>query len=104
MGMQQQVLSPGVQNADHSNLGAQVPGISGYLEQGLSAGGEQQVVKQTWVVHGQDIQLVRHGKNDMEVVGGQKFSLSRRQPALACLCLALGATAISAGVVGDVLM
>src|SRR5215475_469441 len=70
----------------------------------LRASREQQIVEQTWVVQGQDIQLVRHGKHDMEVVGGQKFSFSGRQPALARLCLALWAVAISAGVIGDVLV
>ncbi len=50
MGMEHQVLPPSVQNADHPDLGAQVLGIGGYFEQGLCAGGEQQIVKQTWVV------------------------------------------------------
>src|SRR5262249_31412838 len=104
MGMQQKVLSPGVQNAEHANLGAQVFGIGCYLEQGLSAGGEQQIVEQTWVVQGQHIQLVGHAEHDMEVVGRQKFSFSCLQPALACLRLALGATSISAGVIRDSLM
>src|SRR5262249_51498562 len=104
MGMQQKVLSPGVQNAEHANLGAQVLGIGCYLEQGLSAGGEQQIVEQTWVVQGQHIQLVGHAEHDMEVVGRQKFSFSCLQPALACLRLALGATSISAGVIRDSLM
>ena len=47
MRVQEQVLSPGVQDADHTDLGAQVFAIHGDLEQGLSAGGEQQVVEQT---------------------------------------------------------
>jgi hypothetical protein len=40
MGMEQQVLSPGVQNADHANFGAQVFGISGYFEQSLRTRGK----------------------------------------------------------------
>ena len=50
MGMEQQVLSPGVQNADHADLRAQVFGIGGDFQQGLRAGGEQQVVEQTRVL------------------------------------------------------
>src|SRR5437899_7146734 len=40
----------------------------------------------------------------MEVAGGQEFAFPSRQPAFACLCLALGAVPISARVVGDGLM
>ena len=40
VGMQKQVLSPSMQEADHADLGAQVFGIDGDLQQGLSAGGE----------------------------------------------------------------
>jgi hypothetical protein len=67
-----------MQNADHTNCGAKVPRIGGYLEQSLSTGGEQQIVEQALVVQGQDIQLVRYGEHDMEVVGGQKLSFSGR--------------------------
>ena len=45
VGMQQQVLSPGVEDADHTDLGSQVFRIRCNLQQGLCAGGEQQIVK-----------------------------------------------------------
>src|ERR1700723_4380895 len=102
--MQKQVLSPGVQDADHADLGAQVFAIDGDLQQGMSAGGEQQVVEQTRVLQGQHIEFVRHSEHDMEVAGGQEFSLAGRQPAFARLRLALGAVPISARVVRDSLM
>jgi len=76
--MQKQVLSPGVQDADHTDLGAQVFALAGDLQQGLSAGGEQQVVEQTRVLQGQHIEFVSHSEHDMEVAGGQKFSLASR--------------------------
>ena len=91
VGMQKQVLSPGVQDADHADLGAQVFVIDGDLQQGLRAGSEQQVVEQTRVLQGQHIEFVRHSEHDMEVAGGQEFALAGRQPALARLRLALGA-------------
>src|SRR6266436_1979807 len=50
VGMQQQVLPPGVQNADHADLCSQVFGIGRDLQQGLRTGSEQQVVEQTRVV------------------------------------------------------
>src|SRR5450756_239169 len=102
--MQEQVLSPSVQDADHADLGAQVFAIDGDLQQGLSAGGEQQIVKQTWVFQSQHVEFVGHSEHDMEVTGGQEFAFAGRQPALASLCLALGAVPVSARVVRDSLM
>lgn len=78
MRVQQQVLSPGVQNTDHANLSTQVLRICGYLKQGLSTGSEEQIVEQMRVVQGQHIQLVGHAENHVEVVGGQEFSFSCR--------------------------
>ena len=79
--------SPGVQDADHADLGAQVFAIDGDLEQGLSAGGEQQVVEQTRVFQGQHVEFVGHSEHNMEVAGGQEFAFASRQPALARLRL-----------------
>jgi hypothetical protein len=67
-----------VQDADHADLRAEVFGISGHFEQGLSTGGEQQIVEETWVVQGQHVQFVGYGEHNMEVVDGQKLSFSRR--------------------------
>ena len=59
MGMQEQVLPPGVQDGDHSDLGPEVLGIGCDFQQRLRGGREQQIVKQARVLHSQDIQLVR---------------------------------------------
>ena len=104
VGMQEQVLSPGVQDADHADLGAQVFRIGCDLQQGLRAGGEQQIVEQTRVLQSQHVEFVRHGEHDVEIAGVQEFAFPRRQPALARLRLALGAVPVSARVVGDGLM
>ncbi len=47
VGMQEQVLSPGVERADDAYLRSQVFRIGGDFEQSLSAGGEQQVAKES---------------------------------------------------------
>ena len=83
MRVQQQVLPPGVQNANHADLCSQVFGIGRDLQQGLRAGSEQQVVEQTWVVQGQHVEFMGHSEHNMEVAGGQEFSLAGRQPTLA---------------------
>src|SRR5467141_3133968 len=95
--MQQQVLPPGMQNADHADLCSQVFGIGRDLQQGLRAGSEQQIVEQTRVVQGQYMEFMGHSEHNMEVAGGQEFSLAGRQPTLARLGLTLGTVPISTG-------
>jgi hypothetical protein len=74
------------------------------LQQRLRTGGEQQVVEQTRVAQGQHIEFMGHSEHNMEVAGGQEFSLAGRQPTLARLRLTLGTVPISARVVRDGLM
>ena len=99
--MQQQILSPGVQNAEHADLGAQMLGIARQFDGGLGAGGEQQFVEQPCVLESQHVEFVRHGENHVKVARGQQFLFSRGEPALAGFGLALRAMAVPAGVIGD---
>jgi len=62
VGVQEQVLSPGVQDRDHADLSPQMFGIGCDLQQGLRAGGEQQMVKQTLVFQSQHVEFVRHSE------------------------------------------
>src|SRR5208337_3580251 len=101
VGMQEQVLSPGVQDGDHANLGSEVLRIGCDFQQGLRSSGEQQIVKQAWVLQRQPIQFVRHGEHDMEIAGVEEIALPCCDPALASLRLTLGAVAIATRVVGD---
>src|SRR4029077_19018244 len=59
-GMQEQVLTPGMQDTDDTDLSSQVFRIGCDFQQGLCAGGEQQIVKQTWVFPGEPIEFVGH--------------------------------------------
>jgi hypothetical protein len=72
-------------------------GIGRHLEQGLCAGGEQQIVEQPWVAHRQHVEFVRGGEDNVAVAGGEKFSFPRRQPAFPRLCLALRTVPVAAG-------
>ena len=90
VGMQEQVLSPGVQDREPTDLGSQVFQIGCDFQQGLCAGSEQQIVKQARVLQGQYIEFVRHGEHDMEIAGVEEFAFACRQPALAGLCWHLG--------------
>src|SRR5271157_1177281 len=101
VGMREQVLSPGVKRADYADFGAQVFGIGGDFDDGLSAGSEQEIIEQTCVLQSQHVEFMGHSEHDMEIAGGQKFALPGRQPALAGLRLAVGAVPISARVIRD---
>jgi hypothetical protein len=96
MGMKQQVLSPGMQDAKESNLRAKMLRIRGDLNEGFGYGTEQQVVQFDFVLPDEIGQLVRQTEHDMEVTAGQQLSLSGRDPTLPCLSLTLGTMPVPA--------
>ena len=87
-----QVLAPGVQDGEESDLGTEPLGIGGHFEQGLGAGLEQQVEESLGGSERQRVQFVGNGKHDVEIVGVQQILLLGFEPSLAGLRLALGAT------------
>src|SRR3989442_15097066 len=93
--MQEQVLSPSMQDADHADLGAQGFAIDGDLEQGLSTGGEQEAVKQRGALQRQRIELLKPSEPNMEEDWGQEFAVAGHQPARPPLSLARGAMPFS---------
>ena len=52
MGMSEQRLPPGVQNREKSDLGAEVFGIGGDLQEGLGGSPKQQAVNQSLILQG----------------------------------------------------
>ena len=100
----QQVLAPGVQNAEKADGGPEMFGIGGDLQQGVRAGLEKQAVDLLLVLQGERGQFVRQSEDDMEVAHRQHFGLPFGDPAVAGRRLTLGAVAIAAGVIGDGLM
>src|SRR4051794_23553390 len=58
-------------------------------------------LQQGWVGPNQCIQLMRQRKHDVKITDVQQLLFSRFEPVLACLCLALGAVPIPAGVIRD---
>ena len=67
--MAQQVLTPGMQDGEKSDLCAEPFRISSDFEQGLGAGVEQQIEKWPGRSQRQRVQFVRQGEDDVEVVG-----------------------------------
>ena len=71
MGMMLKFLIPGVQDAEETDLAAKMPGVTGYFEQSFSAGSEQQVIDDLFVLQGQRRQFSWQGEDHMHVGGGQ---------------------------------
>src|SRR5271157_1185304 len=101
MGMMLELLIPGVQHAEETDLGAQMSGIASHFEQGCGAGSEQQVVDELLVLQGKWGQFPRQGKDDVNIAGGQQLALTCLQPAVAGIALAFWAMPIATRVVRD---
>ena len=101
MRVQKQVLSPGMQNADHTDFRTEVFGVACYFQQCLCAGGKQQVAKHSRVVQRQYIEFVRHGEYDMKVAGGEKLAFASCEPLFARLHLAFRTMPVAARVTRD---
>ena len=101
MGVSEQVLAPGVKNAQDTDFGAQVLRIRRNFQQGGGAGREQEMIKLPRVVLRQEVEFVRDGEDHVKVIRGQEFLLPFGEPACACLGLALGAVPIAARIIRD---
>ena len=96
MRMMQQVLSPGMQDAEETDLGAQMLGICGHLQKRGRDGTKEQIVKDALVPQNQRVQFARNREYHVEVTGCQKFTLPGGLPTLARLSLTLRTVAITA--------
>jgi hypothetical protein len=100
VGMKQQILPPGVQDGEEAELCAEMFGIGAKGEQGFRGGAEQNTVKNVLIVEGEFGDLFGQREDDVKVFDRQQFGLPAFKPLGARPTLALGAMAISAGVVG----
>ena len=88
MRMNLQILSPGVQDAEKSDLRAQVLWISCDLQQRCGAGTEQKVIDDLLVVQSQPREFVRNRKDHMHVFNRQQFFVAIGEPRIAGIGLA----------------
>ncbi len=72
VGMEHEVLSPGVQYGGETDFRSQVPGRSGNLLQSSGDGSEQDIKKDGLVAESQCIQFVGNGKDHVEVRNRQQ--------------------------------
>ena len=96
MGMMLQFLIPGVQDAEKSDLSAEMLGVSGDLDQRLGAAAEQQAIHYLLVLQSQRRQFVGERENDVRVRRGQQLGTPRVEPAVARVALALRAMPVAA--------
>ena len=101
MGMEPELLIPGVQHGEEAEFRAEVLRIASDFEKCFCTGAEQQIVDDFLVLQSQWSKLRRKCEDHMDVARGEKFSLPCGDPAFPGRGLTLRAVAISAAVVGD---
>ena len=101
MRMMHHSAAPGVEHRGDGNLRAEVLGVCGDGEHGLSGGLEQEAIDPPLVLVGHLADCRRQGEDDVIVRHRQQFCLARCQPVLCRACLALGAVPVAARVIGN---
>jgi hypothetical protein len=99
--MEQQVLSPGVKDSDEPDVRSKMFRIAGDLIQRRCRAPKQEVVEKPLVVKAKEVQFMRKGEDHMKVRDRKEFGLTRVQPMLPGLRLALRAVPVAAAVVRD---
>src|ERR1700736_2586159 len=104
MRMADEGLPPGVQDAQHADLGAEMPRVSRDLAECRRARLEEPRVQACTIPIGQWEQRMRKREDDVHIRHVEELPLARLEPALAGLRLALRAVPIPTRVIGDGLM
>src|SRR5271165_1404240 len=101
MGMNLQLLVPGMQHTEEADFCPQMSGIAGDFEKRFCTGSEQQIIDDLFVLQSQRRQLGRQSENDMHVGRGEKFAAPCLKPVFAGTGLTLRAMPVSATVIRD---
>src|ERR1022692_1063253 len=101
MGMEPELLIPGMQHGEEADFRAEVFRIASDFEKCFCTGAEQQTVDDFLVLQSQCRELRRKCEDHMDVARREKFSLTCRNPAFPSSSLTLRAVPIAAAVVGD---
>src|SRR5437867_6735071 len=75
VGMVKQVLPPRVKDGKETNLRSKMFGIGGNSQHRVGRGSEEDAIDDALVLQGNVGNLFRHGKDDMKVLGLEKFRL-----------------------------
>jgi hypothetical protein len=80
VGMVHEVLTPSMENTDHAYGCTEMFWVLGELGEGLGGRAEKQIVQEPLIQESQVIQLWGKGKDDMEVLNGQKILTASLDP------------------------
>src|SRR5512140_4042249 len=101
MGMMIEPLTPGMENAEEADLGAETFRVESDFGQRLGGEAAEQVVDELLVLQRERRDPSREREHDMSIRGGQDLAGSCVNPATPGVCLALGTVPVSARVVRD---
>ena len=101
VGMMGQRRTPGMEDGEDADAGAEMFGIGRDRQHRLRRGFEQQIVDHRLVLIGDVGDLPRQAEHHVEVRHRQQFRLALGQPFLGRRPLALGAMPVATGIVGN---
>jgi hypothetical protein len=101
VGMEPELLVPGVEHTEEANLGPEMSGIAGDFEKSFCTGTEQQIVDDLFILQSHGGELGRQSEHDMNVTRGKKFATTCGEPPFPSARLTLRTVAIATTVVGD---
>ena len=101
MGMKPDLLVPGVQHTEETNLSTEVSGIASDFEKGFRAGTKQEIVDHLFVLQHDRGQVAGECEDHVQVARGEQFSSTCGNPPFASSGLTLWAMAITAAVIRD---
>src|SRR5216683_7529316 len=101
MGMEPELLIPGMQHGEETDFRAEVFRIASDFEKSFCTGAKQQIVNDFLVLQSQWSKLRRKCEDHVDVARRKKFFLTCCNPAFTSSGLTLRAVSIAAAVVGD---
>src|SRR5258706_9608011 len=101
MGMKPELLVPGVQHTEETNLCTEVSGVASDFEKSFRAGTKQEIVDHLFVLQHHWGQVAGECEDHVQVARGEQFSFTCGNPPFASSDLTLWAMAITAAVIRD---
>ena len=101
MGVEVEILVPGVKDCREADLGPQALIVPGKLQEGAGSGCEEEIEDEFLVAQGQRVEFVGQGYHQVKVVSWQESFPTFCQPLCLLEALALRTVAIAAGVIRD---
>jgi hypothetical protein len=99
-----EVLSPGVEDGEKGDFTAEIFFIAGKTLERLGDRLEQNRIERLFIPERECVEFFGNGKDDMEVMHGQKVPCSQLDPTGPQQGLTFRAMPVSAGVIGDTLV